>query len=439
MGRHRSRRDRPRSPNRSFEGGACAIWLLVIASMVLLQWAVQLSRAASDLDQRLRDERQELKDLKGQLKDYQHRFDRTKRREQTVLQELEATNRLLQQKGRDLQTHERHLKAQAEKYAVLIQEMKALAQRLQVREGILHRRLRALYMQGRFAYLPLLLSASDVSDFFERVRFIMRLAEYDAELLRQHRTSLDELERTRRAVKEREGLLATSRLRVAAKKEEIEKERLKKDKLLTTIREEKGTYVGAMRELQQASARLVSLIAELEQQRKRELARQAREQRQARLQPSPQGPGPLDARDSGAQGWFAKLRGKLSWPVEGTLASAYGKTKHPTFNTYTFNKGIGIATALGSEFRAIEAGRVLYADWFKGYGNLLIVDHGDSYYSLYAHAAELFVQVGENVKRHQVVGKTGEGGALDGPSLYFEIRHHGKTENPLEWLANHRP
>ena len=87
----------------------------------------------------------------------------------------------------------------------------------------------------------------------------------------------------------------------------------------------------------------------------------------------------------------------------------------------------------------IEAGQVLYANPFKGYGNLLIVDHGDSYYSLYAQASELLVQVGDRVKRNQVVGRTGEGGALNGPALYFEIRHQGKPENPLEWLANHRP
>jgi septal ring factor EnvC (AmiA/AmiB activator) len=119
--------------------------------------------------------------------------------------------------------------------------------------------------------------------------------------------------------------------------------------------------------------------------------------------------------------------------------ATYGKIKHPTFNTYTFNKGIGIGTPEGSDFRVIDGGQVLYADWFKGYGNLLIVDHGDSYYSLYAHASELLVRVGEGVKRQQIVGRTGEGSSLNGPALYFEIRHHGKPENPLEWLANHRP
>ncbi|MBI3326633.1 MAG: peptidoglycan DD-metalloendopeptidase family protein, partial [Nitrospinae bacterium] len=152
----------------------------------------------------------------------------------------------------------------------------------------------------------------------------------------------------------------------------------------------------------------------------------------------PQAPPPVEQRDAAAKGVFARLRGKLSWPLDGKLIVSYGKTKHPVFHTYTFNKGIGISAPHGSDFRVVEAGEVLHADWFKGYGNLLIVDHGDSYYSLYAHAAELLVQVGDRVKRQQKVGRTGESGSLQVPALYFEIRHHGKPENPLEWLANHQ-
>jgi septal ring factor EnvC (AmiA/AmiB activator) len=198
-----------------------------------------------------------------------------------------------------------------------------------------------------------------------------------------------------------------------------------------------------MQELEESSKRLVTLIATLERERKRALAQQAREERRrqqaARSTPTRGTPTPPPQRFLTDDSKFAKLRGQLGWPISGRLVSTYGKIKHPTFNTYTFNKGIGIGASPGSDFRVIEAGQVLYADWLKGYGTLLIVDHGDSYYSLYAHASALVVQVGDRVRRHQIVGKTGEGGSLNGPALYFEIRHQGKPENPLEWLASHRP
>lgn len=424
-------------------GPAVTIAALLVAHLGYLWWPLSVAGGTADLDRKLKEERQELKQLKGQLQDYKNRLEHTKRRERTVVQELEESDQLLQRKGRELQTYEKNLKMQTDKHAALVKEMDELTRKLQQQEGFLHQRLRALYKQGRVAYLPFLLSATDVSDFLMRVRFSLKLVEHDADLISQYRANLEALERTRRAVKTREEQLAKARLQVAAKKDEIEKERLKKNALLAKIRQEQGTYESAMQELEQASVRLLALISRLERQRKEALAQQARERRQrqqqARLTPAPERPSiETDAIPDG-QGKFAQLRGFLAWPVTGKLVSTYGKIKHPVYNTYTFNKGISIGAEPGSHFRVIEAGQVLYADWFKGYGNLLIVDHGDSYYSLYGHAAELLVKVGDRVRRHQVVGKTGEGGSLNGPALYFEIRHHGKPENPLEWLANHRP
>jgi septal ring factor EnvC (AmiA/AmiB activator) len=420
-----------------------AIGLFAITPIWFLLWMLPSAAAPADLDKRLKEERQELKQIKDQIKGYQDRLERTKRRERNVVQDLEESDRLLQQKGRELQSYERNLKLQADKHAALVKQMEELTQQLQAREAYLQTRLRALYKQGRGAYLPFLLSASDITDFFRRIRFTVRLVEHDADLLQQHRGDLEVLERTRRSVKARAEQLHKARVQVSTKKEEIEQERGKKNTLLTRIRDEQGTYESAMQDLEESSKRLMALIAKLERERKRALAQQAQEQRRrqqrARATPTPGTSAPPVEPYVNGDSKFAKLRGQLTWPISGALVSTYGKIKHPTFNTYTFNKGIGISASPGSDFRVIEAGHVLYADRFKGYGNLLIVDHGDSYYSLYAYASELLVQVGDRVKRQQVVGRTGEGGSLNGPALYFEIRHQGKPENPLEWLANHRP
>jgi murein hydrolase activator len=420
-----------------------AIGLVAIAPIWSLIWMPPSAAAPGNLDQRLKEERQELKEIKDQIKGYKSRLDQTKRHERNVMQAIEESDRLLQQKRRELQSNERNLKLQAEKHATVVKRMEELAQQLQAREGYLHARLRALYKQGRVAYLPFLLSASDMTDFFRRVRFTAKLVEYDADLLQQHRSNLEALERTRRSVKARADQLQKARAQVTANQGEIEQEQSKKNQLLTKIHDEQGAYESAMQELEESSKRLMALIAKLERERKRALAQQAqaerRRQQQARATPPPGAPSPPVERYFNGDGKFAKLRGQLAWPIAGRLVSSFGKIKHPTFNTYTFNKGISISASPGTDFRVIEAGQVLYADRFKGYGTLLIVDHGDSYYSLYAHASELSVQVGDRVTRNQVVGKTGEGGALDGPALYFEIRHQGKPENPLEWLANHRP
>jgi septal ring factor EnvC (AmiA/AmiB activator) len=432
-----------RRPTVHCTGQWLAVGLLAIAPLWLLLWTPPTAAAPADPDQRLKEGRQELKQLKDQLKGYKDRLQRTKQRERNVTQDLEESDHLLQQKGRELQSYERNLKLQTDKHATLVKQMNELTQQLQAREVYLQTRLRVLYKQGHRAYVPFLLAASDMTDFFKRIRYTVSIVEQDADLLQQHRSDLEALERTRRSVKARAEQLHRARLQVSAKKEEIEGERAKKNILLTRIRDEQGTYESAMQEIEESSKRLMALIGKLERERKRALARQAQEQRrrqqQVRTPPPPGTPAPPVAPYNNGNSQFAKLRGQLAWPISGTLLSTYGKVKHPTFNTYTFNKGIGISASPGSEFRVIEAGQVLYADRLKGYGNLLIVDHGDSYYSLYAYASDLLVQVGDRVKRQQIVGRTGEGGAFNGPALYFEIRHQGKPENPLEWLANHRP
>jgi peptidoglycan hydrolase CwlO-like protein len=142
--------------------------------------------------------------------------------------------------------------------------MDELTQQLQARQGYLHGRLRALYKQGRAAYLPFLLSASDLTDFFVRVRYTVKLVEYDADLLQQQRHDLDALERTRRAVKGRADQLQKARLQVTTKQGEIEQEQFKKNQLLAKIRDEQGTYESAMQELEESSKRLMALITKLE-------------------------------------------------------------------------------------------------------------------------------------------------------------------------------
>jgi len=443
MSRHRHRPEPLQRRTRCGAGLRFAIGMAAIISIWLLGWKLHSLAAPGNVDQRLKEERQELKQIKDQIKGYKSRLDQTKRQERNVVQALEESDRLLQQKRRELQSNERNLKLQTEKRATLVKQMDELTKQLQAREGYLHTRLRALYKQGRVAYLPFLLSASDITDFFRRVRFTVKLVEYDADLLQQHRRNLDALERTRRSIKARADQLQRARAQVTAKQGEIEQEQAKRNQLLAKIREEQGTYEGAMQELEESSKRLTALIAKLERERKRALAQQARDERrrqqQARTSPKTGSPAPAVQRPANGNSRFAKLKGQLAWPLSGKLVATYGKVKHPTFNTYTFNKGIGIGASPGSDFRVIEAGQVLYADQLRGYGTLLIVDHGDSYYSLYAHASELLVRVGDRVTRNQVVGRTGDGGSLNGAALYFEIRHQGKPENPLEWLANHRP
>lgn len=121
-------------------------------------------------------------------------------------------------------------------------------------------------------------------------------------------------------------------------------------------------------------------------------------------------------------------------PVKGEVIETFGKHKHPQFNSYTFTKGLVIAAPLGSEIRAIYEGTVIYAEYFKGYGNMVIIDHGGGYFSLYAYASRITKKVGSEVGKGEVVAAVGDVDSAKGPALYFEIRHQGKPVDPNGWV-----
>jgi murein DD-endopeptidase MepM/ murein hydrolase activator NlpD len=118
------------------------------------------------------------------------------------------------------------------------------------------------------------------------------------------------------------------------------------------------------------------------------------------------------------------------------VVSAFGAQVHPRFGTRTFRNGVDIEASEGRDVTAVFAGHVVYTGWFKGYGNLIILDHDNEYYTLYAHVADILVKEGDDVRQGQRIGTVGDTGSLEGPRLYFEVRHQGKPQNPEQWLRH---
>jgi len=131
---------------------------------------------------------------------------------------------------------------------------------------------------------------------------------------------------------------------------------------------------------------------------------------------------------------FTSLKGLLKIPVKGKILYFFGPYKNNKFNVVNFRSGIVIKADRGEPIRAVYDGKVLYASWFKGYGNMIIIDHGDNYYTVYAHAEELFALKGDIVEKGEVVATVGDTGSMIGPSLHFEVRHRGKPMDPLKWI-----
>ncbi|MFN3680785.1 MAG: murein hydrolase activator EnvC family protein, partial [Nitrospira sp.] len=182
---------------------------------------------------------------------------------------------------------------------------------------------------------------------------------------------------------------------------------------LVKITQEKESYDRVVEELERSASRVDGLLRELEMRRKALAMRP-----------------PASAPAAASVG-----RGTLPWPVEGQIISFFGRQKHPTFNTYVQRRGIEIRTKDGSPIQAVMPGTVVYADWLKGYGLVIILDHGNGFFSLYAHASKILVSVGDQVAAGQPIGETGDTGMIGENTLYFELRRGAEPIDPLQWLA----
>jgi len=131
---------------------------------------------------------------------------------------------------------------------------------------------------------------------------------------------------------------------------------------------------------------------------------------------------------------LARFRGLLGWPASGPVALPFGNVRHPRFHTEVPHQGLDIACPPGTEVRAVFQGKVIYSDWLRGYGEMIVIDHGDEYLSIYGQLGERLVEVGQEVRQNEPIARSGPEGTFGVTGLYLEIRHQGEPQDPLPWL-----
>ena len=281
--------------------------------------------------------------------------------------------------------------------------------RLAAQRGALERMLAARAAAPAPEALRVALSGDDPAAVPRQLRYAGYVSQAAAAQLAAYRGGLDELERIGRDAQERR-----NRLRVVEQESRADRARLlaqqrERKQVLARVQGEVRASRREMKVLRADETRLSRLIEEIG----RVFVRVERE------------PEPQSRRTA-----FASLRGKLSLPVRGELTGRFGAPRGAGIEA----KGVFIRAPEGRPVKAIAAGQVAFADWMRGFGNLLIVDHGDGYLSIYANNESLLKQVGENVTAGESVATTGSSGGNEETGLYFEIRHLGRAFDPLRWV-----
>ena len=384
----------------------------------LIVCILAFAAVADDIDEK----KQELTEIKKEIEGKKELIRKSKSEEKTVLEELQDMDASLEKREQELVSLEYDMETTTEKIEQLTRRIEDVEEDIaRLRERI-EVRLVALYKLNDAGYAPVMFSSTDYTDVRRRMKYLSAIVKTDQQLFSEYKNlndalndDLDELEAKRDELK-----LLTEE--IARKKLEIGKEKSNRSSYLDEVKKERGLYEEALDELEESRKALTALIDTLLEERREETERAKMEGH--------------DHTSPSAGGAFASLKGELPRPVSGPIITDYGKGVDPIYNNPIFNKGIEIQADEGADFISVADGQVIYADYFEGYGNLIIIDHGDNYYTIYAHARQILVGVGDTVSADEVIGTVGDTGSLKGPNLYFEIRHHGNTSDPQSWLAS---
>ena len=386
----------------------------MLATLAALPAAGQPKR-----DDPLQAEQRKLQQTQQQLKEEKERVTAARARETSLLAELEEIERRLAAKQHEVTRLETRIKRTQAEVQLFRGDISKLERQRAGQVNALAGRLRAMYrVHAQGGALPVILSGDDPVTRATAVRHLASLAALDARLIQEYRVTSERLadRKGREETQQRE--LASLHDEAKREQAEVDREVAKRRTILAKVRDERAYHERIVGELTEAAQRLEAFIREL----------QAKQRRLAKVPPPPKGG--IEAPTVG----FGSLKGRLPWPTEGRIVTGFGAQVHPRFGTRTFRNGVDIEAAVGREVAAVHAGHIVYTGWFKGYGNLIIVDHGNEYYTLYAHIAEIEAREGEDVRQGQRIGTVGDTGSLAGPRLYFEVRYQGRPLDPEQWL-----
>jgi len=320
------------------------------------------------------------------------------KREKSLLDHLDHLAFTLDRKTKELSSLERELSQTEKAISSQKKEMNRLRDQMSITQKQIQTRVAALYRISKVSPWAFLLSAEKYGDFLRMFTFVYSMIDHDVRLLTTFQQQLDRKEAIQRKLAAYQSRLQEKKIKVRQKKQENETLRRQKERALKEVRSAKTSFAKVVQGLEKQAKKLQSLMKTLPTQEES-----------------------TSWRSSG----FWALKGRLPVPVAGKI-----ETKVPSGL-----RGISLKAPLGTMVRAVYKGRVVYADWFKGYGNLLIIDHGDKFHTVMGHASELLKRVNDPVEAGEPVARVGSTGSLGEPSLHFEIRHGGRPLNPLDWFS----
>lgn len=390
--------------------------VLVVAGLLVTAYAYAAMAAPP---------REELKDLRDRIGDLQKELAAAEESRGEAADSLKESERAISDANRRLYELAGRLK-------LLNGELAELSDRIRRTEATIHTQrqqlselLYRLYVDGRGEALSLVLSGRDPNEVARQLHYLTYVTRARAELLDGLKENLAALESLTAETKEKRQAVADVQSEQLAERSRLEREKANRAEVLQRLSRDiarQRREIGTLKRDETRLAKLVERLSRIITKRK---------------PASPSTPGERLKNErvpdaGGLGGAFRSLKGKLALPVKGELAGRFGSPRSDSGLSW---KGIFIRAPEGESVRAVAAGKVVFADWLRGFGNLLIVDHGEGYMSLYGNNESLYRQVGDDIRSGDAIASVGTSGGSPNSGLYFEMRFQGKPFDPLQWVS----
>lgn len=345
--------------------------------------------------------------IRAEIGRLRKRLDNVRQQTQSATRELEEVDLEL-----DIRTRELELASAAEaklagEQLAIETQVAALVPRIERQKADLRKRLVALYRLGGLSYVRVLLSLDEEKNPIDAMTMLSYLVSRDARLVTRFQNTRTQLAAQRVQLAQKQLRLQQTKAVVEERRRAVAASAQQKQQLLARLKSEESGTAQELATLEEKAKRLQRLVDSLSRQKRG-------------LDPA------TDIR---------AVQGALAWPAEGKVFETFGRHRNPKFSTFTVSNGLKIEAVAGTQVRAVFAGTVLFSQWFKGYGNLIILDHGNRIFSLYGNVKSPAVAVGDRIATGQLIAGVGESEeAAAGGHLYFEIRQDNKPEDPQKWL-----
>jgi murein DD-endopeptidase MepM/ murein hydrolase activator NlpD len=373
--------------------------------------AVPVAAAPSsnnDIEKELANQQKRLDTMEREIKKTDAKLKDAKKKEEKAINDISKLSNQLAEAEQRLNVTELKRAQVSNKLTDTVVKIQETELRMERAKKLLKERIVAVYKYGGAAEFSLLMSASGTQDALSTSYLLSRIAEQDKSLIRDLMIEKDTLDKARAELEKQRNELDRRNKDLEKQKTTIQRTSNERNKMLQQARKDKALFQAEQNELLRASKELQSKVNDLLAQKKR--------------QSKNKGPA------------LSYKGGKFAWPLRGKITSPYGTRIHPVFKTKATHTGIDIDGNRGDAVRSAADGEVLYTGWLRGYGQVVIIDHGSDLTTVYAHLSGIDTVENAKVKTGDKIGRVGATGVATGNHLHFEVRVNGNTTDPMKYL-----